>query len=243
MADIRTWTPESDVLKPGEISGVQEIRSWFERLPRMRALIRQQQEHIESLRSAATTTTSSNSGAPGHSGTSDKVGTNSDAAMDAETKLAELKCQYAEMQKDAIDVAYLLHADPVSIKRSRCLILSFVEGKRHAEIAPEVGYSNPSQISRAISEGLAQLAELTNELNLSCPCTFCTMSEGIVFTRSGIYLLSASVLSWYHRQSRKGPPIYAVSEVHPPQTSSITSLLDGIATSHWHFADCFYAIH
>lgn len=37
MADIRTWTPESDVLKPGEISGVQEIRSWFERLPRMRA--------------------------------------------------------------------------------------------------------------------------------------------------------------------------------------------------------------
>ena len=39
------------------------------------------------------------------------------------------------------------------------------------------------------------------------------MSEGIVFTRSGIYLLSASVLSWYHRQSRKGPPIYAVSEV------------------------------
>ena len=167
MADIRTWTPESDVLKPGEISGVQEIRSWFERLPRMRALIRQQQEHIESLRSAATTTTSSNSGAPGHSGTSDKVGTNSDAAMDAETKLAELKCQYDEMQKDAIDVAYLLHADPVSIKRSRCLILSFVEGKRHAEIAPEVGYSNPSQVSRAISEGLAQLAELTNELNLS----------------------------------------------------------------------------
>ena len=61
----------------------------------------------------------------------------------------------------------LLHADPVSIKRSRCLILSFVEGKRHAEIAPEVGYSNPSQVSRAISEGLAQLAELTNELNLS----------------------------------------------------------------------------
>ena len=50
MADIRTWTPESDILKPGEISGVQEIRSWFERLPRMRALIRQQQEHIESLR-------------------------------------------------------------------------------------------------------------------------------------------------------------------------------------------------
>ena len=127
MSDIRTWTPESDILKPGEPCSVQEIRSWFERLPRMRALIRQQQEHIESLRSAATTTTSSNSGAPGHSGTSDKVGTNSDAAIDAEAKLAELKCQYAEMQKDAIDVAYLLHADPVSIKRSRCLILSFVE--------------------------------------------------------------------------------------------------------------------
>ena len=164
---IHKWIPDTDTQKPGETTDEQKMRAWFERLPRMRALIRQQQEHIESLRSAATTTTSSNSGAPGHSGTSDKVGTNSDAAMDAEAKLAELKCQYAEMQKNAIDVAYLIHADPVSIKRSRCLILSFVEGKRHAEIAPEVGYSNPSQVSRAISEGLAQLAELTNELNLS----------------------------------------------------------------------------
>ena len=163
MTDIRTWTPESDVLRPGDTSSVREVRAWFERLPR----IRQQQEHIESLRNAATTTTSSTSGVPGHSGTSDKVGTNSDAAMDAEAKLAELKCQYAEMQKDAINVAYLLHADPVSIKRSRCIILYYVEGKKHTDIAPEVGYSKPSQVSRAISEGLAQLAELTNELNLS----------------------------------------------------------------------------
>lgn len=53
MSDIRTWTPESDILKPGEPCSVQEIRSWFERLPRMRALIRQQQEHIESLRPVA----------------------------------------------------------------------------------------------------------------------------------------------------------------------------------------------
>lgn len=164
---IQSWTPESDIPKPGETSGVQEIRAWFERLPKMRALIRQQEEHIESLRSAATTTTSSTSGTPGHSGTSDKVGTNSDAAMDAEMKLAELKCQYAEMQKDAIEVAYMLHADPASVKRSRCLILYFVEGKKHANIAPEVGYSKPSQVSRAISEGLAQLAELVTDLNLS----------------------------------------------------------------------------
>ena len=47
MAGIRTWIPESDILKPGETSSVQEIRTWFERLPRMRALIRQKQEHIE----------------------------------------------------------------------------------------------------------------------------------------------------------------------------------------------------
>lgn len=164
---IRTWTPESDAPKPGEPSSAQDIRAWFERLPKMRALIHQQQEHIADLRGAATTTTSSTSGAPGHSGTSDKVGTNSDAAIDAETKLSELKCQYAEMQKSAIDAAYLLHADPVSVKRSRCIILYYVEGKKHTDIAPEVGYSKPSQVSRAISEGLAQLSELTNELNLS----------------------------------------------------------------------------
>ena len=37
---IQTWTPESDIPKPGEPCSMQEIRSWFERLPRMRALIR-----------------------------------------------------------------------------------------------------------------------------------------------------------------------------------------------------------
>lgn len=164
---IRTWTPESDAPKPGKASNVQQLRAWFERLPRMRALILQQQERIASLRSAATTTTSSTSGAPGHSGTSDKVGTNSDAAIDAETKLAELKCRYTEMQKDAIEAAYMLHADPASIRRSKCIILCYVEGRRHADIAAKVGYSKPSQVSRAISEGLSQLTEIANELNLS----------------------------------------------------------------------------
>ena len=161
-----TWIPESDAPKPGEASNAKELRDWFERLPKMRALIRQQQERISSLKNAATSTTSGTSGAPGRSGTSDKVGRNSDAAMDAEQHLHELKCQYAEMQKKAIEVAYMLHADPASIKRSRCLILYFVEGKRQAEIARIVGYSKPCQVSQAVSDGLEQLAEITTELNL-----------------------------------------------------------------------------
>jgi hypothetical protein len=163
----RTWTPESDAPKPGEPASVKELRAWFERLPKMRELIRQQQERISSLKNAATSTTSGTSGAPGRSGTSDKVGRNCDAAIDAEQRLNELKCQYAEMQKSAIDVAYLLHADPASIRRSKCIILCYVEGRRHADIAAEVGYSKPSQVSRAISEGLSQLTEIANELNLS----------------------------------------------------------------------------
>lgn len=164
---IQSWTPESDNPKPGEAAGVQTVRAWFERLPKMRAQIRQQQEHIASLRSAATTTTSSTSSAPGHSGTSDKVGTNSDSAMDSESRLAELKCQYAEMQKDAIEVAYMLHADPASVKRSKCIVMFYVEGYKQKDIAPEVGYSSPGKVSQAISDGLHQLAELVSELNLS----------------------------------------------------------------------------
>lgn len=164
---IQSWTPESDNPKPGEAAGVQTVRAWFERLPKMRAQIRQQQEHIASLRSAATTTTSSTSSAPGHSGTSDKVGTNSDSAMDAESRLAELKCKYAEMQKDAIEVAYMLHADPASVKRSKCIVMFYVEGYKQKDIAPEVGYSSPGKVSQAISDGLHQLAELVSELNLS----------------------------------------------------------------------------
>ena len=142
---IRTWTPESENEKPPKNEKAQLVRAWFERLPRMRALILQQQEHIASLRSAATTTTSSTSGAPGHSGTSDKVGTNSDAAIDAEAKLAELKCRYTEMQKDAIEAAYMLHADPASIRRSKCIILCYVEGRRHAE------YRGRSWLFQAVS--------------------------------------------------------------------------------------------
>lgn len=163
---IRTWTPESDGPKPGEACNVKEMRAWFERLPKMRARICQQKEHIASLRNAATTTTSGTSGAPGRSGTSDKVGRNSDAALDAEQCLAELNCQYAQMQKDAIDMAYMLHADPASIKRSRCLILYYVEGRKQADIAPLVGYSGPEKVSHAISDGLRQLAEAATELNL-----------------------------------------------------------------------------
>ena len=87
--------------------------------------------------------------------------------MDAEQHLAELKCQYAEMQKEAIEVAYMLHADPASIKCSRCLILYYVEGKKQADIAPLVGYSGPEKVSHAISAGLHQLAEVVTELNLS----------------------------------------------------------------------------
>lgn len=164
---IRKWTPESDEPKPGEASNVQQLRAWFERLPKMRARICQQQEHIASLRNAATATTSGTSGAPGRSGTSDKVGTNSDSAMDAESRLAELKCQYAEMQKDAIEVAYMLHADPASVKRSKCIVMFYVEGYKQKDIAPEVGYSSPGKVSQAISDGLHQLAELVSELNLS----------------------------------------------------------------------------
>ena len=164
---IRTWTPESEAPKPGEPASVKELRVWFERLLKMRELIHQQQERISSLKNAATSTTSGTSGAPGRSGTSDKVGRNCDAVMDAEQRLNELKCQYAEMQKSAIDVAYLLNADPVSIKRSRCLILYFVEGKRQSEIAKSIGYSKPCQVSQAVSEGLCQLSEIVNELNLS----------------------------------------------------------------------------
>ena len=54
-----------------------------------------------------------------------------------------------------------------SIKRSRCLILYYVEGKKQADIAPLVGYSGPEKVSHAISAGLHQLAEVVTELNLS----------------------------------------------------------------------------
>lgn len=164
---IRTWTPESENEKPPKNEKAQLVRAWFERLPRMRAQIQQQEERIVDLQCIATATTSSVSAAPGRSGTSDKVGNGGAAIVEAEEKLAALKCEYVEMQKAAIDTAYLLNADTASIRRSKCIILYYVEGKRHADIAAKVGYSKPSQVSRAISEGLSQLTEIANELNLS----------------------------------------------------------------------------
>ena len=64
------------------------------------------------------------------------------------------------MQKEAIDFAYLLNADPASIKRSRCITLCYVEGKTRAAAAGEVSYSNARTVSTAISEGFRQLAEI-----------------------------------------------------------------------------------
>nr|DAJ13477.1 MAG TPA: hypothetical protein [Siphoviridae sp. ctAeS79] len=156
---IQSWTPDADAPKQ-ESTCALAVRRYFERLPRMRALILQQKERIADLKNAATTTTSSVSGASGHSGVSDKVGNNTDAAMDAEKHLQKMKCQYAEMQKEAIDFAYLLNADPASIKRSRCITLCYVEGKTRAVAAGEVGYSNARTVSTAISEGFRQLAEI-----------------------------------------------------------------------------------
>ena len=146
---IRTWTPESENEKPPKNEKAQLVRAWFERLPRMRAQIQQQEERIVDLQCIATATTSSVSAAPGRSGTSDK-----------EEKLAALKFEYVEMQKAAIDTAYLLNADTASIRRSKCIILCYVEGKTREQAAAEVGFAQAHTASRAITVGFEALAEI-----------------------------------------------------------------------------------
>lgn len=46
---VRTWTPESENEKPPKNEKAQLVRAWFERLPRMRAQIQQQEERIVDL--------------------------------------------------------------------------------------------------------------------------------------------------------------------------------------------------
>lgn len=157
---IRTWTPESENEKPPKNEKAQLVRAWFERLPRMRAQIQQQEERIVDLQCIATATTSSVSAAPGRSGTSDKVGNGGAAIVEAEEKLAALKCEYVEMQKAAIDTAYLLNADTASIRRSKCIILCYVEGKTREQAATEVGFAQAHTASRAITVGFEALAEI-----------------------------------------------------------------------------------
>lgn len=157
---IRTWTPESENEKPPKNEKAQLVRAWFERLPRMRAQIQQQEERIVDLQCIATATTSSVSAAPGRSGTSDKVGNGGAAIVEAEEKLAALKFEYVEMQKAAIDTAYLLNADTASIRRSKCIILCYVEGKTREQAAAEVGFAQAHTASRAITVGFEALAEI-----------------------------------------------------------------------------------
>ena len=88
---IRTWTPESENEKPPKNEKAQLVRAWFERLPRMRAQIQQQEERIVDLQCIATATTSSVSAAPGRSGTSDKVGNGGAAIVEAKEKLAAVR--------------------------------------------------------------------------------------------------------------------------------------------------------
>ena len=144
---IRTLTPESENEKPPKNEKAQLVRAWFERLPRMRAQIQQQEERIVDLQCIATATTSSVSAAPGRSGTSDKVGNGGAAIVEAEEKLAALKCEYVEMQKAAI-------------RRSKCIILCYVEGKTREQAAAEVGFAQAHTASRAITVGFEALAEI-----------------------------------------------------------------------------------
>ncbi len=166
---IRTWTPENENEKPPQNEKAQLVREWFERLPKMREKIQQQEERIVDLQCIATATTSSVSAAPGRSGTSDKVGNGGAAIVEAEEKLAALKCEYVEMQKAAIDTAYLLNADQASIRRSKCIILCYVEGKTREQAAADAGYSNARTVSSAISYGFRQLAEIWNDTPF-CDC-------------------------------------------------------------------------
>ena len=70
---VRRWTPENETEKPPQNEKVQLVRAWFERLPRMREQIQQQEEaDYETVQCIATATTSNASVAPGRSGTSDK---------------------------------------------------------------------------------------------------------------------------------------------------------------------------
>ena len=101
---IRTLTPESENEKPPKNEKAQLVRAWFERLPRMRAQIQQQEERIVDLQCIATATTSSVSAAPGRSGTSDKVGNGGAAIVEAEEKLAALKCEYSQFSKNYVGI-------------------------------------------------------------------------------------------------------------------------------------------
>ncbi len=64
------------------------------------------------------------------------------------------------MQKAAIDTAYLLNADTASIRRSKCIILCYVEGKTREQAAAEVGFAQAHTASRAITVGFEALAEI-----------------------------------------------------------------------------------
>lgn len=157
---IRTWTPENENEKTPQNEKAQLVREWFERLPKMREKIQQQEERIVDLQCIATATTSSVSAAPGRSGTSDKVGNGGAAIVEAEEKLADLKCEYVEMQKAAIDTAYLLNADQASIRRSKCIILCYVEGKTREQAATEIGYTQARTVTRALREAFISIAEI-----------------------------------------------------------------------------------
>lgn len=138
------------------------VRRWFEQLPRMRRMIHDQKERIFELRAAATGTTAAGEGMPSGSG-GDRLGHSVETILEAEQRLQELLCQYAELQKAAIARSYAI-CDEAAIQHRQCLVLFYVEGKRYREIAHEIGVTWPSQVSWCISRGLHELAEIWDGL-------------------------------------------------------------------------------
>lgn len=141
------------------------VRRWFEQLPRMRKAIRSQRERIFVLRSAAVGTTAAGEGMPS-GGDGDRLGHSVETILEAEQRLQELLCEYAELQKEALRRAYALCADEATIRHQRCLVMFYVEGKRYKEITLAIGVAWPSQVSWCLSRGLQELAEIWEGLEV-----------------------------------------------------------------------------
>lgn len=154
---IRTWTPESDEPKPGEVD-YRTVKAWFQQCRDLADEIDNIQLEVQRLLDNATKCTASMSGMPGGSGYGDKI-TFAIEKMDSERRRREeLQRQLMGLQAEASRRIKYIAGTKSSEQMRMCLYEYYILNEKQVVVARDLKLPNENRVALYIREGCKRLA-------------------------------------------------------------------------------------
>lgn len=158
----RTWTPDTDMLKPAGGEDYQTVKAWFQQCRDGQKAVEAQRAKIAQIRLLASHITPSMTGMPLAPGNGDKVGEGAANVVDERRKLQRMETDLCNLRMEATRRAYCLTEIP---ECARAICDYYINGKKQETIAREEGVSDAGVIRRRIKRGFAALAEIWGTFN------------------------------------------------------------------------------